>query len=136
MGPGGPLIASHASPISPVGEAPRRSESGKGLLVMGLGMFLFSAVDTGAKFLTAELHPMQIVWTRQLGLLVGAVYLLLRFGRPLLRTSHPWLQILRGTVAVLSASLFIFGVAYVPLADAVARAQEEREHERRDPASG
>ncbi len=87
---------------------------------MGLGMFLFSAVDTGAKFLTADLHPLQIVWTRQLGLLVGALFLLMRFGRPLLQTKHPKLQVLRGTVAVFSASLFIFGVAHVPLADAVA----------------
>ncbi len=87
---------------------------------MALGMFLFSAVDTGAKFLTTDLHPLQIVWTRQLGLFAGALFLLARFGAPLLRTSHPRLQLLRGTVAVLSASLFIYGVAKVPLADAVA----------------
>lgn len=87
---------------------------------MGLGMFLFSAVDAGAKFLTAELHPIQIVWVRQLGLLLGAVLLLLRFGPGLLRTKHPWLQVMRGGVAVCSASLFIFAIAYVPLADAVA----------------
>lgn len=87
---------------------------------MGLGMFLFSAVDTGAKLLTAELHPLQIVWTRQLGLLIGAAFLLFRYGRPLLITTHPKMQILRGTVAALSASLFIFAVAHVPLADAVA----------------
>ncbi|MDP5221077.1 DMT family transporter [Ruegeria sp. 2205SS24-7] len=106
--------------MSPQDAPTRRSESGKGLLVMGLGLFLFSAVDTGAKFLTSELHPLQIVWTRQLGLLVGAVFLLLRYGLPILQTKHPKLQLLRGSMAVLSASLFIFALAYVPLADAVA----------------
>lgn len=116
----GPLISSPVSPVSPHGAPTRRSESGKGLLVMGLGLFLFSAVDTGAKFLTSELHPLQIVWTRQLGLLVGAVFLLLRYGLPILQTKHPKLQLLRGSMAVLSASLFIFALAYVPLADAVA----------------
>ncbi|MEO1027223.1 MAG: DMT family transporter [Pseudomonadota bacterium] len=98
----------------------RRSESGKGLLVMGLGMFLFSAVDATAKFLTSDLHPIQIVWVRQLGLLVGAVFLLMRYGPGLLRTAHPWLQVLRGGVAVCSATLFIAAIAFVPLADAVA----------------
>lgn len=87
---------------------------------MAVGMFLFSAVDTGAKFLTDSLHPLQIVWTRQLGLLVGALVLLLRYGPLLMKTSHPRLQVLRGMVAALSASLFIFAVTYVPLADAVA----------------
>lgn len=98
----------------------RRVENGKGLLLMGLGMFLFSAVDTGAKFLTADLHPMQIVWTRQLGLLAGAFFLLATTGRAILRTHHPRLQVIRGVAAAGSASLFIFAVSYVPLADAVA----------------
>ncbi len=87
---------------------------------MALGMFLFSAVDTGAKFLTDSLHPIQIVWTRQLGLLAGAVFLIATQGRAILVTAHPRLQVARGAVAALSASLFIFAVVHVPLADAVA----------------
>ena len=103
-------------------EAPpaRRSESGKGIMLMLLGMFLFAAVDTGAKFLTQDLHPIQITWTRQLGLLAGAVILIGMHGRSILRTSHPRLQVLRGAMAAGSATLFIVGVTYVPLADAVA----------------
>ena len=87
---------------------------------MAMGMFLFSAVDSGAKFLTSDLHPLQIVWTRQLGLLAGAIVLIAMKGRAILRTSHPRLQVFRGAVAAGSASLFIFAVSYVPLADAVA----------------
>lgn len=87
---------------------------------MALGMFLFSAVDTMAKFLSESLHPFQIVWTRQLGLLVVAVFLVATRGAGLLKTGHPRLQLLRGGVAACSAALFIFGVSYVPLADAVA----------------
>ncbi len=87
---------------------------------MALGMFLFSAVDTTAKFLTDSLHPFQIVWTRQLGLLAVAVCLVALRGRAVLRTAHPRLQVLRGSVAACSAALFIFGVSYVALADAVA----------------
>lgn len=87
---------------------------------MGTGMFLFSAVDTAAKFLTADLHPFQIVWTRQLGLFVGALVLLAIHGPVLFRTQHLNLQIARGLVAVCSASAFIWAIRYVALADAVA----------------
>lgn len=87
---------------------------------MLLGMFLFAAVDTGAKLLTEGLHPIQITWTRQLGLLFGALFLIFYHGRTILQTTHPRLQVLRGAMAVGSATLFILGVTYVPLADAVA----------------
>ena len=63
----------------------------RGLAVMALGVGLFACADTVAKILTAHYHPIQIVWTRQLGLL-----------------------------AVFSASAFIFALRYVALADAVA----------------
>lgn len=83
-------------------------------------MFLFSAVDTQAKFLTDTLHPIQIVWSRQLGLLVGMFILLALRGVSVLRTQYPGLQIARGALAATSATLFIFAVRFVPLADAVA----------------
>lgn len=95
-------------------------QNGRGLVLMALGMFFFSAVDTTAKFLTADLHPFQIVWARQLGLVAGALYLLARVGPGLLKTDHLGLQILRGVVAVGSATLFIFAISRVPIADAVA----------------
>jgi len=87
---------------------------------MAAGMFLFSAVDTQAKFLTATLHPIQIVWSRQLGLLIGVLILLALRGVAILHTRHPGLQILRGGLAASSATLFIVAVSFVPLADAVA----------------
>ena len=83
-------------------------------------MFLFSAVDTQAKFLTDTLHPIQIVWSRQLGLLIGVLVLLALRGAAVLRTRHPGLQIVRGGLAASSATLFIVAVSVVPLADAVA----------------
>lgn len=87
---------------------------------MALGMFLFAAVDAQAKFLTLTMHPVQIVWFRQLGLLVGVVFLLSLQGSSSLRTQFPALQILRGFLAVGSATLFVIAVSFVPLADAVA----------------
>lgn len=84
------------------------------------GMFLFSAADMHSKFLTSSYHPVQIVWFRQLGLLVGVIIILALHGRSILQTARPGLQMGRGVLAVCSGLLFVFAVQYVPLADAVA----------------
>ncbi|MEP1207386.1 MAG: DMT family transporter [Rhizobiaceae bacterium] len=110
------------SPIAPIvpGSRPRRSESLLGLALMAGGMFIFSAVDTQAKFLTQTLPSVQIVWCRQLGLLIGVIVLIAMRGTSVLHTKQPVLQITRGGLAAGSALLFIIAVSYVPLADAVA----------------
>lgn len=87
---------------------------------MAMGMFLFSGVDAMGKFLTETIHPVQIVWCRQLGLFLGVIILIGFSGRSVLASSNPKLQIGRGILAACSATLFIVGVGYVPLADAVA----------------
>jgi S-adenosylmethionine uptake transporter len=87
---------------------------------MAASMFVFAAVDTQAKFLTDNLHPIQIVWTRQLGLLVGVFILLALRGAAVLRTRNPGLQIARGVLAASSATTFVIAISYVPLADAMA----------------
>ena len=99
---------------------PSRADNAKGIILMLLSMFVFSAVDTQAKFLTATIDPLQVVWMRQMGLFVGVVILLLWRGSVVLKTARIGLQLARGGCAALSASLFIIGVSYVPLADAVA----------------
>ena len=92
----------------------------RGIAFMAGGMFLFSAVDTHAKFLTDSFHPVQIAWSRQLGLLVGVLFFLMIRGRDILKTQHPYLQMGRGALAAGSATLFIVAISFVPLADAVA----------------
>ncbi len=87
---------------------------------MAAGMFLFSAVDTQAKLLTDTLHPGQIVWSRQMGLFVGALILLGTRGPSLINSSQPVLQSLRGLLVAGSSTLFTFALIYVPLADAIA----------------
>ena len=100
--------------------APRRIDNARGILLMSLGFFLFSVVDAGAKVLTENLHAVQIVWVRQLGLLAIVAVLLLRHGPGILRSRAPVRQVARGVVAAGSALLFVIAVGYVPLADAVA----------------
>lgn len=106
---------------SPTAAPPTRSaENLRGIGLMALGFFAFAAGDMQAKLLTAELNPFQIVWFRQLGLLVGVLVLLAMRGPQLLRSPRPELQIARGMAAVVSASCFIFAIGFVPLADATA----------------
>jgi len=84
------------------------------------GMFLFSAVDTHAKFLTDTFHPTQVIWFRQLGLLLGVLILLVIKGSSILKTQQPVLQVTRGVLAIFSAVLFVYAIKYAALADAVA----------------
>ncbi|MGI9354155.1 MAG: DMT family transporter [Rhizobiaceae bacterium] len=110
------------TPISPVAlSAPKNTNnSGLGLIYMLVGMSLFAATDAIAKLLTVTLDPVQIVWSRQCGLLFGILVVIAIRGAKVLHTSQPKLQIGRGILAATSATLFIIGVSYVPLADAVA----------------
>jgi len=108
-----------AAPVTP-NKPPERPDNLRGIVYMGLGFFSFAAADTQAKFLTASLDPIQIAWTRQLGLLACVVYLLAFQGTAILKSGAPVLQVSRGALAAVSVTMFIFGVKFVPLADAVA----------------
>ena len=96
------------------------SKSMQGITLMAFGMFLFCTVDTQAKFLTATLHPIQIVWLRQLGLFLGVIILLSLRGVSILKTDNLKLQIIRGTIVIVSPVCFVSALIFVPLADAVA----------------
>ncbi|MAW85353.1 MAG: EamA family transporter [Phyllobacteriaceae bacterium] len=103
-----------------VSSAGKPVRNGRGILLIALGFFIFSAVDMQAKLLAQDFHPIQVVWVRQLGLLAGMFALLGWHGFSVLRTARPGMQITRGALAVVSATTFIFGLRFVPLADAVA----------------
>lgn len=92
----------------------------RGVVLMTGGFAMFSAADVIAKLLTADYHPVQIVMTRQLGLVLGVIVLIALNGPKLLRSVSPPLQIARGFTAIISATSFVFAISYVPLADAVA----------------
>ncbi len=114
------VMVAEPGPAAIAAAGARRSASGLGIAYMAAGMFLFAAVDAQAKFLTATLHPIQIVWSRQFGLLAGVLILLALRGPAVLRSRNPGLQVTRGVMAACSATIFIVAIRYVPLADAVA----------------
>ena len=92
----------------------------KGVGLIALGFLCFSITDILAKLLTEDFHPFQVAWMRMLGLFLGVCVLIAMRGIRILHTPKPHLQIVRGIVAAGSATLFIFAINYVPLADAVA----------------
>jgi S-adenosylmethionine uptake transporter len=99
---------------------PIRQNSKHGILLMLVGLFMFGVTDMQAKLLTDSLHPVQIIWFRQIGLLVGVLFLLYWHGPAILKTNNLLLQLGRGSLAICSALLFVFALRYVALADAVA----------------
>jgi drug/metabolite transporter (DMT)-like permease len=99
---------------------PKNPDNLRGLLIMALAFFMFAASDAQVKLLSSTLHPVQIAWTRQLGLLSAVIVLLMLNGPAILKTARPFLQLLRGSLAVLSATSYVIAISFVPLADAVA----------------
>lgn len=106
--------------IDPSRPASGPNDNLRGTLLMLAGFGAFSCADIAAKILTANYHPVQIVWTRQLGVTIGVIALILINGVSILKSQAPRLQIARGLCAIASALFFVFAIAYVPLADAVA----------------
>ena len=104
-----------SSPAAPV-PAPWR-----GILLLLVTVFLFAFADAVAKFMRDDYATTQIVWARYLFQLLVMVPLFARYRlRELVETARPVLQISRGILALVSIYLFIFALAYIPLADGIA----------------
>ncbi len=96
----------------------RRQSNALGVALMATAVLFFAGADTVAKFLAGNYHPIQVAGMRQTGLLVGVLFWLALRGTADLYTRKPGLQIFRGLCAGLSASLFVFSLRFIPLADA------------------
>lgn len=92
-----------------------------GILLMVTAGFIFTLLDTGAKYLTADLHVMQIVWGRYffsmalLPLIIGRINPL-----GIARTNRLGLQIVRSLLLLAATFFFFTGIRFIPLADATA----------------
>lgn len=92
----------------------------RGLGLLALAYIAFAATDTMAKLLTETMHPVQIVWARQLGLVGAVLVVLCARGPRILRSGAPILQTARGIFAVAAPVCMASAFAFVPLADATA----------------
>jgi drug/metabolite transporter (DMT)-like permease len=98
--------------------------SGAALRGIGLflsAIFLFACLDTLAKYMTRDMHVMQIAWGRYVFSSAFLLVLMPRYGvvRPL-RSARPWFQILRALLLAATSLMFFTSVSFLPLADVVA----------------
>lgn len=84
-------------------------------------VFMFSAMDTAAKYVLQSYPMGGLMWARYMvHLLVMLALLWPRFGSRLLQTRRPGLQILRGLLLVASTLSFYMALRHMPLAEAAA----------------
>ena len=93
------------------------------MALIALAILLITVVDTWAKFLTRDLHPMQITWGYFLAI---ASYLILwailvpKARRLALRTRRPAMHLLRAFLLVASIAALYLALVHMPIAEATA----------------
>ena len=94
-----------------------------GILFLLASIGFITVVDTAAKYMTASLPPVQLVWGYFLGIFICVLGLAASKGGALprlLSTRRPLLHIGRSGLLVLSISLLFIALRYMSLADATA----------------
>lgn len=103
--------------------APTRGGGGlrTGILFVLASGFTFAMLDTAAKYLSGELHVMQVVWGRYVFSLALLPWVVGRLNPvSIARTGNLKLQIVR-SLLLLAATIFFFtAIRFMPLADATA----------------
>jgi drug/metabolite transporter (DMT)-like permease len=96
-------------------------EALRGILLMCAGVSLFPLMNAMMKLLTARYPVLEIVWARFTGhLIVMLVVFLPRYGRSLMATRRPLVQIGRSALMLASNMVFVLAIGRVPLATASA----------------
>ena len=102
-------------------DAARAPDVLRGIALMVLGVSMFPFMNAAVKLLTAHYPVMQIVWARFTGhLIVMLVVFLPRYGRRLLATRRPGIQLGRSLLMLVSNLVFVIAIGKVPLATASA----------------
>jgi len=92
-----------------------------GIILMIIGLALFTTGEAIVKGLAPHYDITQIVWSRYIFHAVVTFILFSRSGIfKLAKTTRPWLHTSRSALMLIATSLFFFALRYLPLADAVA----------------
>jgi len=98
-----------------------RPEGLRGILLMCAGVSMFPFMNAAVKLLTAGYPVSQIVWARFTGhLVIMLIVFLPQYGRALLATRRPAVQIARSVLMLVSNMVFVIAISRVPLAEASA----------------
>lgn len=97
---------------------PTKNAAVAGILMMLLGILLFSVNDVMGKWLVATYTVGQLVLLRSIAALAVIAPFVVKQGiMRTLRPEHPWLQLLRVALSSCEVALFYWAVSYLPLAD-------------------
>jgi drug/metabolite transporter (DMT)-like permease len=92
-----------------------------GILLMCAGVSMFPLMNAMMKLLTARYPVFEIVWARFTGhLVVMLIIFLPQYGRQLIATRRPLVQLGRSALMLASNSVFVLAIGRVPLATASA----------------
>jgi drug/metabolite transporter (DMT)-like permease len=92
-----------------------------GIVLMMIGLALFTGGEAVVKTLAPKYDVTQIVWSRYVFHALVTFLLFYRSGIfQLAKTTRPWLHVSRSALMLIATSLFFFALRYLPLADAVA----------------
>lgn len=97
--------------------SPREDRPTAAVLIMASAIFLFTLIDTSAKWLMlAGLPALQIVFSRYVGaFLTVLIFFIPRHGMGEFRSNRPWIQVLRA-LALLGSTVFNFlALRYLPI---------------------
>lgn len=89
-----------------------------GILLLLSALLIFSCSDATAKYLSAELPVVEIVWLRYVVFVLMLLPACWRSGSAAFGTGRLTLQLLRGTGLLASGLLFVSSLPFLPLADA------------------
>ena len=104
-----------------LGRARSHQDVLRGILLMCAGVSMFPFMNAAVKLLGADYPVAQIVWARFTGhLLVMLLVFLPQYGRRLLATRRPAVQIGRSLLMLVSNMMFVVAITRVPLATASA----------------
>ncbi len=113
-------MTNRAAPALPAAPSSGPSATARGILFMLAAVLTFTAMDAVAKALIGRFDTIQVVWARyslQTLLVAGLHY---RRLPQLVRTAHPWLQILRSACQLGSTAFFFASLRYIGLAESTA----------------
>jgi drug/metabolite transporter (DMT)-like permease len=99
---------------------PRQERLVLGIAYIVAATLMFITMNTSAKWLSAHLHPVELIWARSLGqlLFVFCLFAPNHGGWRLFVTRRPLVQAGRSVVQLASTSMFITAIGKVALADA------------------
>jgi len=118
---GGKVLESAARPMTDSVSVQAKSDrplTGIALMLTALAMYMIT--DTIAKYLTAEVHPVQIVWSRYAAyVFILTPIVLWRGVARSIATAHPGAHAWRSFAMLLSGTCFTISLAHLELAFAI-----------------